>query len=542
MMKQKRLLLWMLGFLSLVFLSTTSWAQEVITVKGTVIDKSQKSPLAGATVKQVGGTGKATAADANGNFEISVPANSRLTITMTGYQPITVLAKSAKLSIELDVSAKDLDDVVVVGYSKVKKELLTGSVASMKISETELELPTTSVSNLLAGKMAGVDVGTPNGIPGSAAGITIRTASSFNAQNVLFVIDDKISGQGDFNNLSPNEIDNITVLKDAATTAAYGSRGAGGVVVVTTKRGKAGTPTFSYSYNTGYDKRSKNMPLTSAVDMAQMYNRQYASVSGAVLWQQSDIDYFKNNDFGGGYGYGFNMLDDVYRDPYTRTQNLSVSGGSDKIKYFVGGSYVKQEGFLKGLDFKKYNIRANITANLTNNFELFAGATINNNLTYSIPSTAIGDASGNYAKLLVWQPYLPLYTKSGKAVDYGWIGNMGSEVNGLGGYSNNNNLKPVFTLSGTYKLPIAGLKAKANFVKSYTNFRSKTFVKHYQVAIVKQPTPYVWGLEDGDITGYKFSNQNLGDEYLSETMTWSNDQQLNLQLNYDTTFGRHHIS
>ena len=150
---------------------------------------------------------------------------------------------------------------------------MTGSVVSMKVGEDLDQIPTTSAGNLLAGKLAGVNVSTPSAIPGSNPGISIRTGSSWNAQDVIYVIDGVVRGSGDFNNLSPNEIDEITVLKDAASAAIYGSRSAGGVIIVTTKKGKLGKPTINYSYNYSFDSRTKNVDLTSAVQAGELYGR-----------------------------------------------------------------------------------------------------------------------------------------------------------------------------------------------------------------------------------------------------------------------------
>src|SRR5690606_12528775 len=150
--------------------------------------------------------------------------------------------------IELIRKDGNMEELVVVGYGTQKRELLTGSVVSMKMDEPRRNTPTTSLGNLLAGQMTGVRVTTPNGIPGSQPSISVRVGTSFNAQNILYVIDGKVSGAADFNNLSPNDIDNISVLKDAASAAVYGSRAAGGVILVTTRRGKSGKPQINYSF------------------------------------------------------------------------------------------------------------------------------------------------------------------------------------------------------------------------------------------------------------------------------------------------------
>jgi TonB-linked SusC/RagA family outer membrane protein len=526
----------------MLLLCNLAHAQAPIVVKGVIQDSKDLSPLAGAVIQQEGGSLK-TATNDKGTFEIKVPATSKLVVTMVGYNAVVVNA-AANVVVKLEAHAGNLEDVVVIGYGSQKKELLTGSVAQVKIKQADIEVPTTNMGNLLAGKMAGVNVSTPNGLPGSQPTITIRTASSWNTAPVLYVIDGKIAGAGDFNNLSPNEVDNVTVLKDAATTAAYGSRAGGGVILVTTKRGTSGKAQVQYSFNTGRDVRGKNMDLTSAVEWGNIYARIWGyGVPGPAgcPWTPADSTYFATHNFGGaGDGYGFNLLKDVYRNPVTTTHNLSVSGGTDKIKYFVGGSYVDQQSFLNGLEFKKYNLRANITADITRDFSLFAGVSLNDNWSYG-PSSNSGAVDGDmYTKLLVWQPYMPSFTTSGKPVDYFWITNKSAEANGAAGYSHSENIKPVANISLTYKMPfLKGMSAKVTFNKSYTSYQNKIFTQPFKMYQVKQYTPVQWGINDSDIVSVRNSSQAPS---LEQYGSWSQDKQLDLQLNYTRSFGQHHVN
>ncbi|MGE8293064.1 MAG: TonB-dependent receptor plug domain-containing protein, partial [Sphingobacterium sp.] len=261
-----------LGIVFMLFQSQHVFSQTKIS--GTVIDSDRKTPLAGATVVVVGAQGNSTLTavqtDAVGKFAITTNEGSSLKASMIGYRTITVMAKQG-LVIEMAPTAVTLDETVVVGYTTQKKGLLAGSVASVKFKEADIEIPTTSVGNLLAGRMPGLYVSTPSGIPGAQPDIRIRTASSWNASPTLYVIDGKVTiDAAEFNNLSPNEIEEVSILKDAATTAAYGARAGAGVVLVTTKRGKAGKVSINYSVNTGRDVRGKNMELTSIMEWGQI--------------------------------------------------------------------------------------------------------------------------------------------------------------------------------------------------------------------------------------------------------------------------------
>lgn len=523
--------LWLLGL--------TSAQAQMLKVKGTVVDANDKQPLPGVTVQVVGGTQK-TATNAEGAFETSVPEKGQLRFYMVGYKA-EVVAATGNLQIALNIDTHGLDEVIVVGYASQKKELVTGSVENIKFKESDLDIPTTMAGNLLAGKVAGVNVTTPASFPGQAApAITIRTANSFNAQPVLYVIDGKIMGSGDFNNLSPNDIDNISILKDASAAAVYGSRAAGGVIVVTTKRGKAGTASIQYSFNTGRDYRGKNMALTTGVQAEQLYNRISNNGPGAIGLGFSQADIASMQGINNGYGY--DQLAIIYRDPSTTTHNLSVSGGSEKVKYFIGGSFVKETGFLENLEYDKYNFRANITADITKDLTFFGGVTLNNNITKSAGWSSPADL---YQKLLVWQWYQPVYTTNGLPIDYGWIANVGASGNGSAGYNNSYYLKPVVNMNLTYKVPfIPGLSASVTYSKSYADNRNKVFNKQYTMYVMKNigGSPYQISTNPADIIGTSLSQVAVAGGSLAETATWAEDKQVDFQLNYDHTFGtKNHI-
>jgi len=523
-----------LGIIWLLLQSQLAFAQG--TISGVVIDAKDKTPLIGATIMIQDGGG-VSKADESGKFAIAVPRGAMLKITMTGYEAVVASAKQGMI-VEMVSTTIGLNETVIVGYSKQKKALLSGSVASVKFTETDTEIPTTSVGNLLAGRMAGLYVSTPSGIPGAQPGITIRTPSSWNAASTLYVIDGKVTGDAaEFNNLSPNEIEEITILKDAATTAAYGARAGAGVVLVTTKRGKVGKATVNYSVNTGRDVRGKNMELTDIMEWGAINNRIWGEAPGPANtpWTQKAKEYFRDADFGGGKGYGFDHLKDVYVNPYITTHNLSASGGTDKLQYFVGGSYVNQETFIKNTNEKKYNVRANITASLTKDISVFAGLSLNNNK-FNAPQ---GDWSGDmYPKLLVWQPYMPSFTATGLPVDYFWITNKSAEANGLAGYNNSEAIKSVVNLNLTYKVPfLEGLSAKVGYIKSYSNTNQKIFTHPFTFYQLKQVEPVIWDLNT--IVGQRLSFQTPSIEKLS---AWSQEGQLNLQVNFERNFGKHHVN
>ena len=509
--------------------------QDKKTVTGTIVDQNGE-PIIGANVS-IPGTTTGTISDVDGRFSIEVPENAQLQISFIGYlsQVISVENKTV-INVKLQEDTQKLDEVVVVGYMTQKKGLVTGAVSSMKMDEKLNTLPTTSAGNILVGKLAGVSVSTPNGLPGAAPSISIRTGSSWNDQNVTYVIDGVVRGGGDFNNLSPNEIEDITVLKDAASAAIYGSRSAGGVIIVTTKKGTRGKPVFNYSYGYSIDTRTKNSDLTSGVEAAELYGRINGEADPAGwAWSQEEIDHIRtiNN------GWGYDQLDAVWRNPVTQTHNFSVNGGSEKVRYFGAASYVKQEGFLKPYTYDKYNIRMNVTADITKDLEVFAGLAVYNTFQ---GNAVFENAEANYGKLRVWQPDQPVYTDSGKHIDFGWIANNGASVDGKGGYNKSQMLKPQAVISATYKAPfLKGLSAKISYSRSWVHDLNKIYYTNYDLYQVKKSGTHnhIFSTKDEDIIGTRKTTW-VGKDYIQRKSSWSGDKQFNVQLSYENVFNNLH--
>ena len=503
-------------------------------VTGVVLDNTGE-PVIGATILEKGST-NGVVTDIDGHFELNMADNGIVHISCIGYteQDLSVTGKNS-LNIRLKEDTKQLDEVVVVGYTTQKKGLLTGSVVSMKMNENIEKMATTAAANVLVGRLAGVNVGTSNGIPGENPSLSIRTKSSSTKQNVLYVIDGIVRGEGDFNNLSPAEIDDITVLKDAASAAIYGSRSDGGVVLITTKRGKVGKPVFNYSFSYGVDTRTKNVDQTNAVQTGEIYNRVYEGENGWWTWTQEELDYIKT--INGGWGY--DQLNLVWRNPTIQSHNLSVNGGSEKVKYFAGLSYSKQEGFLKPLDYSKLNFRLNATVDVTDNLQFFAGMALSDNRKQKATFEGAGSL---YSKLLRWQPDQPVFTDNGEVIDYAWIANVGAEMDGHGGYSKEYFLKPQINLNVVYKIPgLEGLSLKAAYGSNWANTRSNDFRTRYKMAVMKKEGQYthIIHTDDASIMGYNSSSQ-ISKDYLEKKSDWGYDYQVNFQANYNRTFNNVH--
>lgn len=507
------------------------------TVAGIVIDE-RREPIIGANVVEKGTT-NGVVTDIDGKFSFSVSDDAILQFSYIGFITQEIRTGSQRdYHIVLKEDLQNLGEVIVVGYTSQKKDLLTGSVVSLKMDDALANTPTTGLGNVLAGKLSGVNVKTPDGLPGNQPSVSIRSQSSWNSQPVLYVIDGKISTETDFNGLSANEIDNISVLKDAASATVYGSRAAGGVILVTTKRGGYNQKAkINYSFSTGFDKRAKKVELTDGPQTAELYMRiNPTSDPAGWAWTDEDIEFIKTVN--GGWGY--DLLKSVWRDPQITTHNIDVSGGTDKVKFFAGGSFVKQKGFLPNLDYKKYNIRLNVSAKLSENLDIFAALHLNENKQSLTSGASVGDIYGLYQWLLNWQPDYPVWTKGGLPIDIGWTANIAAQVRGDGGYIKYDNLKPVVNASATYRVPfVKGLSATASFSKSYTNSRSKTFLKRYKMYVTKKTGKHIFSIDDEDIIGTTMSSQ-ISKDYLQKESTWGGDWQMNFQLNYDRTFLENH--
>ena len=330
-------------FFGLLFSLSLS-AQTTKSVSGTVLDKDSE-PIIGASVS-VKGTTAGTVTDLDGNFSLSgIPDNAVLQISYIGYasQEIATLGKTS-LSIVLKEDAKALEELVVIGYGVVKKNDATGSVTAIKPDAINKGL-VINAQDMLAGKIAGVNVTSDGGTPGGGATIRIRGGSSLNASNdPLIVIDglamDNNGVKGVANPLSmvnPNDIETFTVLKDASATAIYGSRASNGVIIITTKKGMAGTkPKISYDGNVSAGILVNQLEVMNA-DQYRKYVEEKFPASFGKLGNAST-----------------NWQDEVYRTAISTDHNVSVAGGVKDIPYRVSAGYTNQNGIVKTSNMERF--------------------------------------------------------------------------------------------------------------------------------------------------------------------------------------------
>lgn len=355
------LLLW--GIFLLLLAGNDAFAQTKIT--GRIINERTSAPAAGATVT-VKKTNRSVVADEAGRFTIEAATGEVLVITMIGYQKEEVaVGKNNYIQVKLSESVSQLDDVVVIGYGKAKRKDLTGSISSVTGDELRKTVPST-FDQALQGKVAGVMVQQVSGQPGGGVSVQIRGVSSVNANNSpLYVLDGVIipspgnpgSGSNPLNTINPSEIESIDVLKDASASAIYGSQATNGVIIITTKRGRSGTPSISYDGYYGFQELPKRLPTVNLQEFATLLNDR------AVIWQFDARPEFSNPKY---LGVGTDWQDELFRRAPMQNHSVTVNGGDARTQYLLSTSYFNQEGIALGSDFKRYSVRLNLDNKTTN--------------------------------------------------------------------------------------------------------------------------------------------------------------------------------
>lgn len=320
-----------------------------------IVSDVQGETIIGATVTVKGHPETGVVTDIDGKFTLDVPPKSILVISYIGYHPqeTRVSRRSATYNIILKEDNQMLDEVVVVGYGTVKKSDLTGSVSTVGRRSFESQ-PAKNVSEVLQGRTAGVEVTSTSGMPGSGAKVRVRGTTSINkSSDPLYVIDGIISSSG-LDGVNPLDIQSMEVLKDASSTAIYGSRGANGVILITTRNGQEGRARITLDAKVGLSTVRKDYNLLNAYEYALALN----DIRGSQTISPSDLEAYKNGT------KGIDWVDLMTRTALTQDYNLGISGGSDKIKYLLSGSMLDQEAVTIQSKYKRYGFRANIDADV----------------------------------------------------------------------------------------------------------------------------------------------------------------------------------
>ncbi|MDR3268514.1 MAG: TonB-dependent receptor [Tannerella sp.] len=541
--------------------------QEGKRITGTVIDVNGE-PIIGANVVEKGTTnGRVT--DIDGKFEFSVSPGATLEISYIGYMSKEVtVGNNSLFSVTLEEDLKTLDEVVVVGYGTQKKAHLIGSVSTVKAEEIE-KISTSRLSNALAGRLAGVTVAQTGGArPGNGSEITIRARGTWNSTGPLYVIDGIVRDGRALDDLDPSQVESFSVLKDAAAATIYGSRAANGVILVTTKKGKEGKPTISYSgaYSIG---SFTVMPERETMEQRfQMVNDHQMEFGGSFYKDNMKPSIYKNlQNSSGGYinndvftddemDYyrkrgAVDLLKDTWNEPVTTNHSINVSGGTDKVRYFVGGAYNDEDGAFKSLNYRKYNIRGSVEAKLNKYWT--ASLDLNTTNTKELgPMMPSGGGAYNaerklkqiFAGLSRTNLFIPAKV-DGKYIGSG--GNMTGDnilaiAEGANGTTEDTYWSTEYTAGLKWDVPwVKGLSAKTTYNKFWRQRFYKTWNTPYEVySLRKEGTNgHIVTNDIVGVSGIKGGEKGMATLY--ELSGRDESYQFNAMLTYNNTFGKHEV-
>jgi len=453
-----------MGIFPILMLPMLALAQQ-LPVKGKVTGADSGGPLPGVTVRVKGGTA-GTVSKPDGTYSLLLKQpDAILVFTFTGYatQEVTVSGRNV-LDIVLQTGNKDLDEIVVVGYGTQQKSNVAGAITSVKTADLK-QTPISNVIQGLQGRVSGVQITQNSAAPGGNISMRIRGVNSINGTSEpLYVIDGvQLSNSGGVNELSPlsiinpGDIESVAVLKDASSTAIYGARGANGVVLITTKRGKPGKTSVSYDGYYGVQSTTKRMKMLNAAEFAALENEVFKS---------------KVYDDPASLGEGINWQDLIFRDAPMQNHQVTVSGGNEKTQFAMAGNYFNQQGVVIGSDFTRYSFRLNFDHRISNfakvGTSIFTSYVVNNTIPTGSSSLDGGAVSQSIlGSAMAAPPTLQPYTKDGMVWPFG--DQMNSRyreaVNpvGLPMILNRNQIN--WTLGNVYAeiTPLKGLTYRANF-------------------------------------------------------------------------------
>lgn len=449
--------------------------QERVT--GKVTDESGKA-LPGVTVV-IKGTTNGTVTNIDGNYSLSnVPNNAILVFSFVGMRTQEIaVGNQTSINVTMAADAIGIEEVVAVGYATVTKKELTGSVVSIKTDAME-ERPVSNFAEVLQGNASGVSINSTSGAPGSDVQVRIRGIGSINSSvDPLYVVDG-LPFTGSLNSINPNDIASIEILKDASSTAIYGSRGANGVILITTKKGSAKKLVVEYNGTYGIQQLRKKIELLNATQYAELANEAELAIGNPIRYSDSDIASFHNG------GEGTDWQNEIYQTAPIQNHQLSASGGNNKVKFFISGNYLNQEGIIKTSEFERYSSRVNLDANISDKISIGNTLTVSHQLNSGVSSSGTRSNSGN--SNVVWAALITNPTLEIKDEDGNYIENTPDPITGnpvalLDGYVNDTKATNVLgSIYMQYQI-VDWLSAKSTFGFGLRNSTSGTYIKSFLV-------------------------------------------------------------
>ncbi len=416
---------------TLLCLTHLQGLSQVRIISGKITSREDNQPLPGVNII-IPGTTKGSSTDFGGNYKVEVSEiDKNLSFSFIGYKTQTVeISGRTTLDIVLEIDSELLDEIIVIGYGTVRKSDLTGAVSSVKGSDL-IKIPSSSPIQALQGKVPGVQITSSSGAPGSGAVVRIRGVGTFNNSSPIYVLDGVILDNIDF--LNSADIQSMEVLKDASATAIYGSRGANGVIIVTTKRGVAGQEYPTISVNADYSLQQ----LPKKIDL--LNGKEFATVANEIAQgSYNNVDAVPNTDW----------QDQIFRTAPIHNYQVSASGASSKIQYYVGVGYFKQEGIIAKSNYERLTIKLNNTYHLSNSVRL------GNNLTFT-PNQQQNTADGAVFGVYRAQPVITPFKPDGAYSPVPGVGNVLADID----YTNS---------FGKGLRTVGNFFAEADFLKNFT--------------------------------------------------------------------------
>lgn len=457
--------------------------QEVI-VTGKVTDE-KGTILPGVNIR-IKGSSAGTVTDQAGNYSLKLPAgNQTLVFSSIGYavQEIPVAGRG-RIDVVLKEVQSALDEIVVVGYGTQKRADVNGAISSVGTGKLK-DQPVTNLQGALEGKTSGVQIIQNSGSPGSTAQVRIRGLTSLSNSDPLYVVDGIPLASNDINIIDPNNIESIDILKDASAQAIYGSRGANGVVLVKTKKGKQGDPVISFDTYQGVSTVRKTLHMLSSSDYAMLNNEAYKNAGQALQLPTNLTSASPTTDW----------QKELFRSAYMQNYNVALGGGSKNINYRVSGGYLDQQGTIVGSDYNRLNISNSLVFTPKSNLEFGENFSLNKSLTHNVQT----DYNGNLINdAFALDPTIPVKNPDGSysATKYSDIINPLAKVNYL---YNNRQYNQWGLLGNTYLQykPLKGLTLKTSYSLDIKFTDNKQFTPSYDVAPnFRNPNPQLYQQKD----------------------------------------------
>ncbi len=517
-------------------------------VTGKVTD-SDGEPLVGIFVYEEG-TSSGTSTDLDGAYELSLKSgSSTLVFSSLGYVEVKEpVGGRSVVNITLQEAAQELDNVVIVGYGTQKRGLLTASLSSIGTEELAIA-PTDNITNMLGGKLPGLIARQTTGLPGeNDSQIYIRGISTTGTSTPLVLVD---GVERDYANLDPSEIAGITILKDAASAAVYGVKGANGVILVTTKRGSENRTTVTYNGAVTFSQNTNMLDLLDGNEYAYWHNLATDLDGTAREYTDEEIGYIKNGDDPQGIFANTNWLDLIFKDvAIGHNHNVSVTGGNKTVRYFVGGSFLNQDGIIDNVTFRRYNLRSNIDISLTKRLTLKLDVSGRIEKRHqpgvsagsSDPTASLDNGGADYGyKNIVFYAISARPTISPTTPDGTYTGYYNPLIaRDESGFMNKDASYVQTSLNLEYQIPkVDGLVARAMFSYDFQNTLEKSLYLP-----CTEVTPQYGSVDaDGYVSLTQSNSPHLpsGVNQLTESHTWFSRYTYQVILNYTNRFGAHDV-